>query len=107
VATGQALDQAPQILVGLMKAVSLSDLVTVRESCDQLWVEGFVTAGTSSLHARVKRWTGRPGATGTGTDVVVVVGGNGPSLRYSGTYTVIGELVGRVIWTAVPEGLTR
>lgn len=59
------------------------------------------------LHAKVKSWTGRSSATGTGTDAVVVVGGSGPSMRYSGTHTVIGELVGRVIETAVTEGLAR
>jgi adenosylcobinamide amidohydrolase len=144
--------------VGLMTAVSLADLVLVREAYDQIWVEGFVTVGISNavqagepvmprqrtnssahpgtinlilvtnarlsasamvgivqvateaktaalLRAKVKSWTGRPGATGTGTDAVVVVSGNGPSLRYSGTHTILGELVGRVIGMAVTEGL--
>jgi adenosylcobinamide hydrolase len=59
------------------------------------------------LHAKVKSWTGRKGATGTGTDAVVVVSGDGPSQRYSGTHTMLGELVGRVIETAVTEGLVR
>lgn len=146
--------------VGLMTAVSLADLVTVREAYDEMWVEGFVTVGTSNavragepvmqgqsmsgyrqpgtinlilvtnarlsvsamvgtvqvateaktavlLQAKVKSWTGRPGATGTGTDAVVVVSGNGPRQRYSGTHTILGELVGRVIGTAVREGLAR
>ncbi|MDP3598188.1 MAG: adenosylcobinamide amidohydrolase, partial [Nitrospirota bacterium] len=34
--------------VGLMTAVSLADLVTVRVSHDEMWVEGFVTVGTSN-----------------------------------------------------------
>ncbi len=146
--------------VGLMTAVSLADLVTVREAYEQFWVEGFVTVGTSNavragepvtprqrtsngtypgtinlilvtnahlsasamvgmvqvateaktavlLHAKVKSWTGRSGATGTGTDAVVVVSGDGPPQRYSGTHTILGELVGRVIDTAVTEGLAR
>ena len=59
------------------------------------------------LHAKVKSWTGRSTATGTGTDAVVVVSGSGPPMRYSGTHTIIGELVGRVIETAVTEGLVR
>ena len=146
--------------VGLMTAVSLSDLVTVREVYDQIWIEGFITVGTSNavragepvmlrertnrpthtgtinvilvtnarlsaaamvgvvqvateakaavlLAAKVKSWTGRPGATGTGTDAVVVVSGNGPSLRYSGSHTILGALVGRVIEQAVTKGLAR
>jgi len=59
------------------------------------------------LRAKVKSWTGRSGATGTGTDAVVVVSGNGPPLRYSGTHTILGALVGRVIGTAVTAGLAR
>jgi adenosylcobinamide hydrolase len=146
--------------VGLMTAVSLVDLVTVREAYEHIWVEGFVTVGTSNavragepvtprqrtissahpgtinlilvtnvrlsaaamvgmvqvateaktavlLRAKVKSWTGRLGATGTGTDAVVVVSGCGPPMRYSGTHTILGELVGRVIGTAVTEGLAR
>jgi len=146
--------------VGLMTAVSLTDLVTVREACGQIWVEGFVTVGTSNavragepvtprqhtnsstrpgtinlilvtnarlsrsamvgmvqvateaktavlLREKVKSWTGRSRATGTGTDAVVVVSGNGPPLRYSGTHTILGELVGRVIGKAVTIGLVR
>jgi len=146
--------------VGLMTAVSLADLVTLRESAGEIWVEGLVTVGTSNavragepiaprqrihrrthpgtinvilvtnarlpvsamvgmvqvateaktaalLHAKVKSWTGRPGATGTGTDAIVVASGDGPALRYSGTHTAIGELVGRVVGTAVTEGLAR
>ena len=146
--------------VGLMTAVSLADLVTVREAYDQIWVEGFVTVGTSNavragesvtlgqrtsngthpgtinlilvtnarlsasamvgmvqvateaktavlLRAKVKSWTGQKGATGTGTDAVVVVSGDGPPQRYSGTHTILGELVGRVIGMAVTAGLGR
>jgi adenosylcobinamide hydrolase len=59
------------------------------------------------LRAKVKSWTGRSGATGTGTDAVVVVSGDGPPQRYSGTHTILGELVGRIIETAVTEGLGR
>lgn len=59
------------------------------------------------LHAKVKSWTGRSRATGTGTDAVVVVSGSGPPMRYSGTHTLIGELVGRVVEAAVTEGLVR
>ncbi|TLY24723.1 MAG: hypothetical protein E6K66_04825 [Nitrospirae bacterium] len=146
--------------VGLMTAVSLADLVTVREAYGQIWVEGFVTVGISNavragdpvtprqrtysgahpgtinlilvtnarlsaaamvgmvqvateaktavlLRAKVKSWTGGSWATGTGTDAVVVVSGSGPPMRYSGTHTTLGELVGRAIGRAVTEGLAR
>jgi adenosylcobinamide hydrolase len=146
--------------VGLMTAVSIADVVTVRQSYAEMWVEGFVTVGTSNavragdpvmrnqpndrgtypgtinvilvtnarlsvsamvgmvqvateaktaalLHAKVKSWTGRSGATGTGTDAMVVVSGDGVAQRYSGTHTVLGELVGLVVGISVTEGLAR
>ncbi len=146
--------------VGLMTAVSLVDLVAVREAYEEIWVEGFVTVGTANavragepvtsrqgtisvvhpgtinlilvtnarlpasamvgmvqvateaktavlLDAKVRSWTGCSGATGTGTDAVVVVSGDGPPQRYSGTHTILGELVGRVIGTGVTAGLAR
>jgi adenosylcobinamide hydrolase len=146
--------------VGLMTAVSIEDVVIARAAHARIWVEGFVTVGTSNavragepvmlsqrnrrgthpgtinlilvtnarlsasamvgmvqvateaktavlLHAKVKSWTGRSGATGTGTDAVVVVSGQGPFHRYSGTHTILGELVGRAIEKAVIKGLAR
>jgi adenosylcobinamide hydrolase len=55
----------------------------------------------------VPSWTKRPGATGTGTDAVVIACGNGPILRYSGTHTLIGAMIGRLVSRGVQEGLLR
>jgi iron complex transport system ATP-binding protein len=58
----------------------------------------------------VASWTGVPGATGTGTDAVVVACGfreNGGRLSYSGTHTLIGALIGRVVASCVTTGLAR
>lgn len=49
-------------------------------------------------------------ATGTGTDAVVVacrLRGQGPALIYSGTHTIIGALVGRVVADCVARGLAK
>lgn len=49
-------------------------------------------------------------ATGTGTDAVVVacsLRGHGPFHGYSGTHTVIGALVGRVVTDCVTRGLAK
>lgn len=152
----------PGEAVALMTAVSLKQLVTLREAEDNLWVEGFVTVGVTNavragdpvkpakgdwrtkpgtiniilvtnarladwtmvgvvqvmteskaavlLAAGVPSWTGRGGATGTGTDAVVIAcgaGRDGPHIRYSGTHTKIGELVGRLISRGVKKGLAR
>jgi adenosylcobinamide hydrolase len=58
----------------------------------------------------VPSWTGRPGATGTGTDAVVIACAHrreGPWLPYSGTHTEIGELIGRIVTDCVTRGLAR
>lgn len=59
------------------------------------------------LSKRVPSWTGLPGATGTGTDAVVVACGEGPAVRYSGTHTKIGAMIGCLVSRGVAEGLVR
>ena len=63
---------------------------------------------TATLLAEsVPSWTGGHGATGTGTDAIVMVNGDGPACRYSGTHTTMGELIGRVVARGVLSGLLR
>ncbi|MDR4480995.1 MAG: adenosylcobinamide amidohydrolase [Nitrospira sp.] len=149
--------------VGLMTAVPMKQVVTVRDARDGIWVECFATvgvtnavragepprreaeqtdghrAGTINLmlvtnaclaasalvcavqvatesktgvlrdHA-VPSWTGHPGATGTGTDAVVIacaLRGDGPWADYAGTHTTIGSLIGRVVADCITQGLAR
>jgi adenosylcobinamide amidohydrolase len=62
---------------------------------------------TATLLAHnVPSHNGLPGATGTGTDVVVVASGDELRLRYGGTHTKLGELVGRLVASGITEGLT-
>lgn len=54
--------------------------------------------------------TGFPGATGTGTDAVVVacaLRGQGPWHAYAGTHTDIGSMIGRVTADCLEQGLAR
>ncbi|TRZ99989.1 MAG: hypothetical protein D4R81_08385 [Nitrospiraceae bacterium] len=57
------------------------------------------------LTANVRTCAGRPGATGTGTDATVIACGDGPFLRYSGTHTRIGAMIGRLVGQGVRDGL--
>lgn len=52
---------------------------------------------------------GHGGATGTGTDVVVIACRlrGGPRIQYSGTHTEIGAMIGRLVRRCVQTGLTR
>lgn len=61
------------------------------------------------LEQAIRSWTGRHVATGTGTDTVVVACRlhGGPRLHYSGTHTMIGAMIGRVVGRCVRTGLTR
>jgi len=149
--------------VGLMTAVPMTQVVTVRASSGALWVECFATVGVTNAvragewpetggrrtgtatpgtinlilvtnaclssaamvgavqvatesktgvlrdHA-VPSWTGQSGATGTGTDAVVIacrLRGKGPWHAYSGTHTVIGALIGRTVARCVSRGLAK
>ena len=58
----------------------------------------------------VPSWTGRPGATGTGTDAVVIacaLRGQGPWQPYAGTHTDIGSMIGQVTSDCLTQGLAR
>ncbi|SPP66468.1 adenosylcobinamide amidohydrolase [Nitrospira lenta] len=58
----------------------------------------------------VPSWTGLPGATGTGTDAVVIacrLRGQGPWQAYSGTHTMIGALIGQAVTQCVARGLAK
>ncbi|MBI4002649.1 MAG: adenosylcobinamide amidohydrolase [Nitrospira defluvii] len=58
----------------------------------------------------VPSWTGRPGATGTGTDAVVIacaLRGTGPWQSYAGTHTDIGSMIGRITADCLTQGLAR
>ncbi|UVT17678.1 MAG: adenosylcobinamide amidohydrolase [Nitrospira sp.] len=58
----------------------------------------------------VPTWEGRSGATGTGTDAVVIacqVRGLGPPHVYSGTHTTMGALVGQAVADCVSRGLAK
>ena len=59
------------------------------------------------LDKKIPTCSGGLGATGTGTDAIVIAIGDGPRLRYSGTHTKIGELIGRVVADGVSKGLKR
>ena len=59
------------------------------------------------LEEKVKSCHSPHAATGTGTDVVAIATGDGPSCRYSGTHTKIGELIGRVVHFGIKKGLHR
>jgi len=58
----------------------------------------------------VPSWNGNRGATGTGTDAVVIVcsmRGQGLRNAYSGTHTIVGALIGRVVANCMTQGLAK
>lgn len=58
--------------------------------------------------ARIKSTVSDRLATGTGTDCVVIACADGtPAYRYCGKHTALGELLGRVAYEAMTEGLKR
>ncbi len=59
------------------------------------------------LREGVPTLSGDPGATGTGTDATVVACGDGPALRYAGTHTRFGSMLGSIAQRAVTMGLLR
>jgi len=46
-------------------------------------------------------------ATGTGTDNMIVVSGEGPLVKYTGGHAKMGELIGIVVKRAVAEAIEK
>jgi len=65
---------------------------------------------TGALRDRaVPSWTGVAGATGTGTDAVVIAcapRNKGLKVAYSGTHTEMGAMIGRVVERCIRDGLS-
>ena len=69
-------------------------------------VQVVTEAKTAALfRANVHCSRGKAGATGTGTDATVIVCGDGPSLKFSGTHTMIGMILGRLVLRGLQKGL--
>jgi len=70
---------------------------------------GAVAVATESktaklIEERISSSSGSGLATGTGTDSIVIAIGDGPRLRYSGTHTKMGELIGLVVARGLSQG---
>ena len=93
---------------------TINTIVVTNAALTQSAMVGAVQVATESKTGTlrdhdVRSWTGQPGATGTGTDAVVIAcaqRGKGPVLAYSGTHTEIGSMIGRVVAACIARGLT-
>jgi iron complex transport system ATP-binding protein len=104
---------APSKPVGTPGTINL--ILVTNASLSKAALVGAVQVATESKagvlrdHA-VPSWTGHAGATGTGTDAVVIASrtrGRGPWHVYSGTHTVIGALLGRAVTACITRGLAK
>jgi len=46
-------------------------------------------------------------ATGTGTDSIVIVSGNGENIQYCGGHTLYGQLLGEAVYTGIKRSLSK
>ena len=112
--------------VGLSNALAVGDPATYEEKpgtinlivvLNQPLTEAALVEATAMIteaktralfDARVKSTVSDSLATGTGTDCVAIACPDGaPTFRYCGKHTLLGELLGRVVYEAMGEGLRR
>ncbi len=65
------------------------------------------TAALQDLDIRSTEQPRRWQATGTGTDNIIVVGGQGRLLEQAGGHSKLGELIGRAVYAAVREAVAK
>jgi iron complex transport system ATP-binding protein len=108
VRAGEPVDaQRNQKCPGTINIILVTNASVARPAMVEM-VQVATESKTATLLAeRVRSCTGQAEATGTGTDALVIVRGEGPRLRYSGTHTPMGAMVGRVVARSVQEGLER
>ncbi|ADN51273.1 adenosylcobinamide amidohydrolase [Vulcanisaeta distributa] len=81
----------------LTEAAMARALITITEAkCAALQDLGITSSYTPGLIA-----------TGTGTDNVMVVPGNGIRITYTGGHSKIGELIGRAVYESVKEAVSK
>lgn len=59
------------------------------------------------LESGIRSTVSSRAATGTGTDCTAIVSGEGAPLRYAGTHTRMGELIGRVVSEGILQGVKQ
>lgn len=93
--------------------VGTINIILITNAClsDSAMVEAVQVAAEAKaavlLESGIKSRISSVPATGTGTDCTAIVSGRDQPVRYSGTHTKMGELIGRVVFEGVQEGLKR
>jgi iron complex transport system ATP-binding protein len=76
---------------------------------DECMVSSIITATEAKtaalLDLQVRSVITGSQATGTGTDTIVIVSGNGMQIRYAGGHTLYGQLLGQVVYRGVSQSL--
>jgi adenosylcobinamide amidohydrolase len=87
------------------------NIIAVTNGCllDECMVSSMITATEAKTAALmelgVRSVVSGTQATGTGTDTVVVVSGNGANIRYAGGHTLYGQLLGEAVYLGVKRSL--
>jgi iron complex transport system ATP-binding protein len=78
---------------------------------DECLVSSVITAteakSAALFHLGVKSTVTGTQATGTGTDTVVVVSGEGKKMKYAGGHTQYGQLLGESVYTGIQKALKK
>jgi iron complex transport system ATP-binding protein len=86
-------------------------LLTNASLSDAAMVEALQVAAEAKtaamMESGIKSTVSARAATGTGTDCTAVVSGGGAPVRYAGTHTKMGELIGRLVSEGLLQGLKK
>ena len=84
-------------------------VITSAYLLDECMVSSIITATEAKtaalLDLQVRSVMTGNQATGTGTDTIVIVSGNGMKLRYAGGHTLYGQLLGQTVYHGVRQSL--
>lgn len=95
------------------RPVGTINMILITNAClsDPAMVEAIQVAAEAKaailMESGIKSRVSSNPATGTGTDCTAIVSGHGHPVRYCGTHTKMGELIGRVVSEGIMEGLKK
>jgi len=93
--------------LGTINVILLTDISLTARSlvdCVQVITEG---KGAALQDLGVKSTVSSRVATGTGTDTIIVVSGQGTAITYGGTHSLFGEILGRLTVQGIKRALAK
>jgi len=92
---------------GTINIIIITNVHLLNDCCVSSVITATEAKSAALFDLKIKSVSSDRQATGTGTDAVAVVSGNGKTIQYAGGHTKYGQLLGEAVYTGVKGALTK